>query len=81
MTNRIWIALDRPNPKDTPEEQDAFALQQCALAGRVLVKLGVRDCDHFGWSSTQRRYTRRSQTGDIYLPEYGDWFNLDILSH
>ena len=80
MTNRIWIALDRPDPKDSVEKQDEFAVRQCELAGKVLDKLGVCHCDQFGWSPAQRRYTRRSQTGFIYLPEYGDWFNLDVLS-
>jgi hypothetical protein len=79
MHNRIWIALGRPDMKDSVEKQDEFAVRQCALASTVLDKLGVPQCEHFGWSLEQRRYTRRSQAGVIYLPEYGDWFNLDAM--
>lgn len=70
--NRIWIELDK-------QKDEAHAEEQCALANKVLKKLGFK---HYEFWVGKRGYclTKDEAGGYLDCPERGHWFNLDYAA-
>lgn len=75
MANKIWIELAKPTSKEHAEEQ-------CALANKMLKKLGFKHYEFFVDFDWAYRYSlvKDEAGGFVELADNGHWFNLDIAA-